>query len=92
MKVRISKLTAYKIEELLEYLEKQWSPSAKEELIKKLDEKIQVLSQHPLAFPQSTIRPELRKLVITPQTTALYKVEQDHVFIVTLIDKGSRKN
>jgi plasmid stabilization system protein ParE len=45
-----------------------------------------VLKQNPQGLPQGEIRPELRRLVITRQTSVLYTIKEDIIFIVTLFD------
>lgn len=84
MKVELSKLAAYKTEKLLQYLEEEWSLSAKERFLEKLSSKLSILRSNPEGFPKSAIRPELRRMVVTRQTSILYTVKRETVFVVTL--------
>lgn len=86
MRIRISRLAAYKTQQLLDYLEEQWSSASKKKFLKIMTQKFEVLKQNPKAYPQSEIRPDLRKLVISKQTSVLYKLTDDSIFIVTLFD------
>ena len=54
--------------------------------IQKFTERLNALETNPEGFPQNELRSELRKLVITKQTSILYKIAEDSIFIVTLID------
>lgn len=86
MRIRLSSLAAFKIQKLLDFLEEKWSLKAKNKFIQKFTDRLDVLENNPEGFPQSEVRPELRKLVITKQTTILYKMTKDTIFVVTLID------
>ena len=86
MKIRLSSLAAFKLELLVEYLEERWSARVKLKFLKKLEKGLNVAANNPNAFPQSQIRPELRKLVITKQATALYLVDSDSLFVITIFD------
>lgn len=92
MRIRLSRLFSYKTENLLEYLEEKHSTKVKNQFLKKLYEKIETLKTHPKAYPKSDKKRELRKLVISKQTTVLYKLTEDSVFIITLIDNRQNPN
>ena len=86
MKILVSELAAFKIEKLLEYLEKEWSRKARNHFHKQLNSSIDVLRQSPFAFPKSEFHPEIRKLVVSKHSTVFYKVSDDLVFIITIFD------
>lgn len=86
MKVRLSALAAFKAQKLIDFLETKWSLKTKERFIQKLTEKLKVLESKPEGFPISDVHTDLRKLVVTKHTTILYKIMDDSIFIVTLID------
>lgn len=86
MKVRFSRLAVYKLEKLSEYLIEEWSEQSNLKFLKLLDSKIRVLEKKPELFPQSELEPGLRRCVITKQTSLLYEVQADSIFILTLID------
>ncbi len=86
MNIRLSTLAAYKTNLLLDFLEEKWSLKTKEKFIQKFTERLKALESNPEGFPKSEVRPELRKLIITKQTSILYKIAEDSIFIVTLID------
>lgn len=86
MKVRFSRLAVYKLERLSEYLIEEWSEQSNYKFLKRLDSKIKVVQKNPELFPQSQLEPELRKCVVTKQTSLLYEIQTDSIFILTLID------
>lgn len=86
MKAKLSKLASFKLEKLLQYLKEEWSESAKIKFLKKLNDKIEAIQSNPALFSQSQSKPALRKCVVTKQTSILYTVQKDHIFVVTVFD------
>lgn len=86
MNVRFSRLAAYKLENLSKYLIEEWSEQANLRFLKRLDSKIRTIQKNPEVFPQSELEPGLRKCVVTRQTSLLYEVQSDSIFILTIID------
>jgi plasmid stabilization system protein ParE len=86
MKVLFSRLAIFKLEKLSQYLSSEWSEQSKITFLKKLDSKINIIQQHPEIFPQSEFKPGLRKCMVTKQTSLLYEVGEDSIFILTIID------
>jgi plasmid stabilization system protein ParE len=90
MKIKLTSLASFKLIKLLAYLEQEWSTKTKLKFLEKMNSKFEILKTTPELFPKSQTRPELRKLVITKQSVALYKVEKDIIYIITIFD--SRQN
>ncbi|MEL6534876.1 MAG: type II toxin-antitoxin system RelE/ParE family toxin [Bacteroidota bacterium] len=86
MRVQFSQIASYKIERLLEYLEMEWSAASRRKFVAALQDRIEALKQNPLGFPVSHFRPDIRKLVITKQTTALYTIRDEVIYIITVFD------
>ena len=86
MKVKVSKLTAFKLELLLNYLEEEWSIKSRDKFLKKLDTTIKIIKQNPLIFPKSKTHNNLHKCVITKQATILYQIKSETIYIVTIFD------
>jgi plasmid stabilization system protein ParE len=86
MKVHFSNLAAFKLQRLVDYLLEEWGEQSKRKFLKQLDIKIKVIETAPRAFPASRLDPKLRKCVVTKQTTILYEVHDQYVFILNLID------
>lgn len=86
MKVRFSRLAVFKLEKLLQFLENRWSEKVKLEFIEKLNQKIQSVEKYPRSFSASNLDPKLRRCVVTKQTSLLYEIQDDSIFILTIID------
>tara|TARA_R110002124_G_scaffold286310_1_gene466832 strand:- start:16169 stop:16480 length:312 start_codon:yes stop_codon:yes gene_type:complete len=86
MKVRFSLLSVLKLEKLLEYLEQEWAEDSKNKFLKDLNTKLDSIKENPKAFPASTLEPKVRKCVVTRQTTILYEIQDDSIFILTVVD------
>jgi len=83
MRIQISRLAAFKTQMLLKYLVKEWSVGAKNRFLIKMNTQFESLKKQPKSCIKSDIRPELRRLVITKQTSVLYAIREDVIFIVT---------
>jgi len=51
--IKLSKLTERKLDNLLEYLEKKWSTTTKNDFIKKLDKVFSQIKANPNIYPKS---------------------------------------
>ena len=86
MQVILSKRAKTKLENLLEYLETEWSATSKYDFIKKLDRSISQISKLPVSCPESKKFPGLFKCVITRQTIIYYRIKDQSIEIITLFD------
>tara|TARA_B100000780_G_scaffold257049_1_gene206618 strand:- start:2643 stop:2957 length:315 start_codon:yes stop_codon:yes gene_type:complete len=86
MKIRLSKLSTYKLELITKYLVENWSTNTKNQFLKRLQVCFKSVSKNPTAFPRSSSRPDIRKVVITKQTTAYFKIESDSIYVITIFD------
>jgi plasmid stabilization system protein ParE len=86
MNIRISSLAAFKLERLLEYLEEEWSANSKDRFLKTFHNKLKFLEKNPSATSQSQIRQDLRKLVVTNQTSLLFTISDNTIFVITIFD------
>ncbi len=84
--IRFSKRAAIKLENLLNFLEKEWSIKVKNDFILKLNRTLSNIQQFPESFPESIRKKGLRKCVITKQTTIFYKNDRNRINIVTFFD------
>lgn len=86
MQVVLSKRAKIKLENLLYYLENEWSAKSKTDFIKKLDRSIAQISKLPESCPESNIFTGLYKCVVTRQTTVYYRIKNQKIEIITLFD------
>jgi len=84
--IRFTKSAATKLENLLIYLEIEWSIKDKENFIRKLDKSFLQIQNYPDSFPSSEKIKGLRKCVVTKQTTFFYKYSEHAINVVALFD------
>lgn len=84
--IKLSKRAAKKLDDLLVFLEKEWSVKAKHDFIHKLTKLLKQIKQLPDSFPESEKIKGLRKCVVKKQTTIFYKYTDKSIYIVTFFD------
>ncbi|MFW6309478.1 MAG: type II toxin-antitoxin system RelE/ParE family toxin [Prolixibacteraceae bacterium] len=72
------------LEEILDYLEIQWSQKEIEKFKNKLSKQLELIQRFPKMFPISGHNPKLRKAVLSKQTTLFYQIENQIIFLVYL--------
>jgi plasmid stabilization system protein ParE len=85
-KVFFSKTAADKLDELLTFLEIEWSAKVKQNFISKLDNAVNQIKKYPLCAEKSDLQSGLHRLVITKQTTIYYTHNENRIFIVAIFD------
>ena len=84
--IKLSRRASKNLENILNYLETEWSPKVKREFIGKLDSGLKHLVQFPESHPKSDTKKGLQRFVLTKQTTIYYKFNSKSIFVVTLFD------
>ena len=84
--VRLATRAMKKLDNLLVYLEKEWSIKVKNDFIVKLDKSLKQIQKLPDSFPESEKVKGLRKCVVTKQTTIFYKYTETSIDIVAIFD------
>ena len=74
------------LEDILDYLEINWTKREVSAFRKKLGRYIEVIRIFPEIFPLSGITSNLRKAVVSPQTSIVYRFENKQIHIVYLLD------
>jgi len=81
-KLRWSQESITDLEDILSYLSKNWSKRIVNNFKRKLSRQLDLIAQNPLMFPRSTYNPELRKAVLSKQTSIFYKITGNTIFLV----------
>lgn len=71
---------------ILKYLQEKWTEKEIRKFSKKLDTRLNLISTNPLLFPSSHLKKNLRRSVLTYQTTIYYRITGKVVHIVSLFD------
>ena len=84
--IRLSKRAMNKLDNLLVFLEEEWSAKVKHNFILKLENSLNQIQELPDSFPESGKISGLRKCIVTKQTTLYYKYSDTTINIVTIFD------
>lgn len=85
-KIILSKKASKRLENLLEYLELEWSLKVKNDYIRKLDRSFKQIQKFPESCPQTSFVKGLHRHVITKQTSIFYRFDSKTITIITLFD------
>lgn len=92
MKIILSPLAEWKIEQLLNYLEIEWSKKSRDKYLEILLKAFNQVSKNPNSSPASTEHPNLYKRVFTKQSSFYYRILNDRIEIIGLIDNRQNPN
>ncbi|HEX8529631.1 MAG TPA: type II toxin-antitoxin system RelE/ParE family toxin [Cytophagales bacterium] len=71
---------------IVEYLQTEWSEKAAEEFIEKVNDKLEVLRLFPQIGSESEQKKGLRKLILSPHNTLVYRIKGDVIILLTIYD------
>jgi len=73
---------------IFDYLENSWSEREISNFAKKMESDLKIISKHPATFPYFDKDKNVRRCVLTPQTTIYYREipSENRVVIITLFD------
>ena len=84
--IKLSKRAAQKLQDLLEYLDTEWSESIKKKFVKELDQSFRLIKRNPTCFPKTDFVKDLHRCVVTKHITIYYTYDESTIFIITLFD------
>lgn len=82
--LRWSEESLNNLDEIIDDIRRKWTEKEVDNFKRKLSHQLDLIIQNPFMFPASIQRPELRKAVLSKQTTIFYKIEEDIVFLTYL--------
>lgn len=86
MRVFLSPMAVFKLESLFEYLEEKWGIRSKNKFQSKLIQSNEKISQFPVSCELVEEFPELRRCVVSRQTSFFYRLKESEIEIVTVVD------
>lgn len=86
MTIALSAKASRQLEELLDYLETEWSPQTRRTFQNRLNRFVTILKTIPRGFPESAKFPGCRKCVVTPQTSIIYRINGSVIEVVAFLD------
>jgi len=88
-KVVLSDLAQRKLNILLDYLEDEWSITVANNFEANFEEKLLNISSYPESCIESGIFKNIRKCIVTKQTSFLYRIKNEYIEIITVFDNRS---
>ncbi|MDV6168270.1 type II toxin-antitoxin system RelE/ParE family toxin [Flavobacterium sp. DG1-102-2] len=88
-KVVLSDLAQRKLNILLDYLEDEWSITVANNFEANFEEKLLYISSYPESCIESGIFKNIRKCIVTKQTSFLYRIKNEYIEIITVFDNRS---
>lgn len=74
------------LENILEYLERRWTEREIKKFKALLSRQLKIIRQKPKLFPSSSLKPELRRAVLSKQTSIYYLVGDRRIHLIYLFD------
>ncbi|WP_329807152.1 type II toxin-antitoxin system RelE/ParE family toxin [Flavobacterium facile] len=90
-KLQFSNRSLKEIKNIVEYLNSKWSEKTSKKFLNKLKENIDLIQINPELFPISEFE-ELRKCVVSKQTTVFFIIEKNKIYIVSVFDTRQNPN
>lgn len=82
----VSERAELNLENIIQYLEEEWSESVKNAFLEELNFNFERISLMPYVFPKSEKFENLRKGLITKHANIFYQVFDEYIDIVTIQD------
>ncbi len=74
------------LDAILKYLEIYWTEKEIKRFLNNLDKRIKLISLNPLIFPSTLRSNNIRKSVLSKQTSIFYRVSKDQIEIISIFD------
>jgi plasmid stabilization system protein ParE len=74
------------LQAIFQYLEAEWSERIRKEVAGKIYKNFELIESNNELFPNSFYNNELRKCVVSKQTTIFYKIRKKDIVVVSVFD------
>jgi len=74
------------LKSIIDYLENRWTEKEIGKFSKLLDRNLQIIEASPFLFPISDDFQNIRKAVLSPQTTIYYQIVDKEIHLISLFD------
>lgn len=88
--VIFSKRAENNLDDLVYYLESEWSERIKHGFLEILKQKVALLREMPFSYQASTYRKNLRRCVVTKHTSIYYQIVDNEIEVVTIQDNRKK--
>ncbi|MBI2968167.1 MAG: type II toxin-antitoxin system RelE/ParE family toxin [Bacteroidetes bacterium] len=74
------------LSQIIDYFEEKWTERELKKFFQRLEKIINLISQNPRLFMLTKKRKNVRRCVLSKQTSIYYKFDSERIFIITLFD------
>lgn len=74
------------LSEIINYIATEWNEVVVRKFAKKLETALKSMLTMPTAFPESSVKKNIRRKVISKQTSIYYKILNDEIVILSIFD------
>lgn len=82
--LRWSEEAVINLEDTINYIKNRWTEKEVNNFKKKLRKQLALIVKNPFMFPSTELRANLRKAVLSRQTSIFYEVSEQTIFLVYL--------
>jgi len=72
------------LKDITDYIENNWNETAIKKFFRKLEKNLEILQSAPFSYPESSVKKQIRRMVISKQTTIYYKVLENEIVILSV--------
>ncbi|MBC8004213.1 MAG: type II toxin-antitoxin system RelE/ParE family toxin [Verrucomicrobia bacterium] len=77
---------------IINYLETNWTEKELKQFVKRLEKKLHLIHRNPTLFPIIHSPTNIRKCVLSRQTSIYYQIIHQEIRLITLFDNKQRQN
>jgi len=86
LKVEWTSNAKIELSQILDYIDEKWTERELKNFAVLLEKNISIIVSFPYIFPASSQNSNVRRCVVSKQTSLYYKVEEDRIVILSLFD------
>jgi plasmid stabilization system protein ParE len=86
MKVTISERAERNLDNIIRYLEAEWSVRVRDKFLEMLKKKIEQIARMPHMYEASSKKKTVRRCVVSKQTSLYYRPKKEEIEIITIQD------
>jgi plasmid stabilization system protein ParE len=83
LKIKWSKRAEKSFDKIVEYLEEEWSETSAKKFVRKTDKLLGKIAENPEMCPAVEGKEEVRKGLVTKQTSVFYKIMDNFIKLIT---------
>jgi len=86
LKIRWTEEATNNLENIILYLETNWTPKEQKKFFQKLEKQLFLLSLYPEAYPLSQKMTKIHRCVLTKNLTIYYTIKDDYLVLLSIFD------